>query len=84
MDEADDFYMQEMLQIKLDRWSIGRIVLTGDAPHAPSPISGMGTTCAITGAYILVCEFTRTPKNLIRAFEASESRLRPMVEKAQK
>ena len=85
MDEADNgFYMQEVLQIKLHKWSTGRVVVIGDAAYAPSPISGMGTTCAVTGAYVLAGEIARSPKNLSKAFDAYESKLRSMVEKAQK
>ena len=84
MDEANnDFYMQEVLQIKLHKWSTGRVVLLGDAAYAPSPISGMGTTCAITGAYVLAGEVARNPTNLCKAFDEYESKLRPMIEKAQ-
>ena len=83
MDEADDFYMQEVLQVKLDQWSRGRVVLVGDAAYAPTPISGMGTTCAVVGAYTLAGEIARNPKHLSKAFEAYESKIRPLIDRAQ-
>src|SRR5665213_2656868 len=42
MDQADDFYMQHVAQVKLPSWSRGRMAVLGDAGYCPSPISGMG------------------------------------------
>ena len=50
---APDFYFDEMSQIRMERWSRGRVVLLGDAAHGPSPLSGQGTTLAIVGAAAL-------------------------------
>lgn len=41
MQQANDFYMQKIAQVKLSQWSSGRTVLVGDAGYCPSPISGM-------------------------------------------
>ena len=83
MDAADDFYMQAVAQVKMrsESWSKGRVTLLGDAAFCPSPISGMGTTVAITGAYVLAGEIVRDVNG---AFERYESKMRPFVEKAQK
>lgn len=40
MRTAPDFYFDEMSQIKMDRWSHGRVVLVGDAGYCCSPLSG--------------------------------------------
>lgn len=56
MRTAPDFYFDEMSQIKMDRWSHGRVVLVGDAGYCCSPLSGQGTSVALLGAYILAGE----------------------------
>jgi len=84
MQHADDFYMQKVVQIKLPSWSKGRVVLAGDAGYCPSPISGMGTSTAIVGAYCLAGEIARSPSDLPAAFEAYENRMNKFVNIAQK
>jgi 2-polyprenyl-6-methoxyphenol hydroxylase-like FAD-dependent oxidoreductase len=37
-------------------WSSGRVTLVGDAGYCASPLSGMGTSLALVGAYILAGE----------------------------
>ena len=56
MRSAPDFYFDEMAQIKMARWSKGRVVLVGDAAYACSPLSGQSPTLALVGAYILAGE----------------------------
>ena len=56
MRQAPDFYFDEMSQIKMDRWSRGRVALVGDAGYCCSPLSGQGTSVALLGAYILAGE----------------------------
>jgi 2-polyprenyl-6-methoxyphenol hydroxylase-like FAD-dependent oxidoreductase len=53
MRNAPDFYFDEMSQIVMDHWSIGRVALVGDAAYCCSPLSGQGTSVALLGAYIL-------------------------------
>lgn len=56
MRTAPDFYFDEMSQIKMDRWSRGRVALVGDAGYCCSPLSGQGTSVALLGAYVLAGE----------------------------
>ena len=56
MRTAPDFYFDEMSQIKMERWSKGRVALVGDAAYCCSPLSGQGTSVAVLGAYILAGE----------------------------
>ncbi|OJZ67382.1 hypothetical protein BRW65_26235 [Mycobacterium paraffinicum] len=56
MRSAPDFYFDEMSQIKMDRWSKGKVALVGDAGYCCSPLSGQGTSVALLGAYILAGE----------------------------
>jgi 2-polyprenyl-6-methoxyphenol hydroxylase-like FAD-dependent oxidoreductase len=41
MKESKDFYMQQIAQVKMEKWSRGHVVLVGDAAYTPSPISGV-------------------------------------------
>lgn len=41
MRKADDFYMQQIAQVKMDTWVKGHVALVGDAAYCPSPISGV-------------------------------------------
>ncbi|MCA2241067.1 FAD-binding protein [Mycobacterium sp. WUMAC-067] len=56
MRTAPDFYFDEMSQIKMDRWSRGRVALVGDAGYCCSALSGQGTSVALLGAYVLAGE----------------------------
>ena len=62
MRTAPDFYFDEMSQIKMDRWSKGRVALVGDAGYCCSPLSGQGTSVALLGAYILAGELDERPR----------------------
>ena len=54
--EADDFYFDSFAQVHMPDWSSGRVTLVGDAGYCASPLSGMGTSLALVGAYILAGE----------------------------
>ena len=41
MKKAEDFYMQQIAQVKMDTWVKGHVALVGDAAYCPSPISGV-------------------------------------------
>ncbi|KAE9364308.1 hypothetical protein N431DRAFT_431189 [Stipitochalara longipes BDJ] len=82
--ESDDFYLQEVAQAKCETWSKGRVVLVGDTAYCPSPLSGMGTTAAIIGSYILAAEIVKHPDDHRSAFAAYEATLRPRIEDIQK
>ena len=49
---ADDFYFDSVSQVRLDRWSSGRVALAGDAGYAAGP-GGNGTGTAVVAAYVL-------------------------------
>jgi 2-polyprenyl-6-methoxyphenol hydroxylase-like FAD-dependent oxidoreductase len=53
MREADDVFFDAVSQIRLPRWSSGRVALVGDAAYAPSFLTGQGTSLALVGAYML-------------------------------
>jgi 2-polyprenyl-6-methoxyphenol hydroxylase-like FAD-dependent oxidoreductase len=67
---APDFYFDEMSQIKMDRWSRGRVALVGDAGYCCSPLSGQGTSVALLGAYILAGELKAASQGETVDYEA--------------
>jgi 2-polyprenyl-6-methoxyphenol hydroxylase-like FAD-dependent oxidoreductase len=95
MKAADDFYCERLGLVKLKSWSSGHVTLIGDAAHCPTAMSGMGTTCAMIGAYILAGEigkYCTQERNegkeegdgLAAALDRYEQRFRPFVEGMQK
>ncbi|XKK62579.1 FAD-dependent monooxygenase [Streptomyces sp. ARC32] len=53
LDDADDLFFDAVSQIRMPRWSSGRVALVGDAAHAPSFLTGQGTSLALIGAHHL-------------------------------
>lgn len=53
MRDADDLFFDSVSQIRMPRWSSGRVALVGDAAYAPSFLTGQGTSLALVGAYML-------------------------------
>ncbi|KAI1324331.1 hypothetical protein F5Y16DRAFT_381188 [Xylariaceae sp. FL0255] len=86
-----DFYATEIGQVHCPKLSNGRIVLLGDAGYTPSPITGMGTTLSLTGAWILAGELSskenRASKSggvdVLDALRAYETKVRPYIKKGQ-
>ena len=79
MREADDLFFDVISQIHLPRWSAGRVALVGDAAHAPSFLTGQGTSLALVGAYVLGHALATIPDHAA-AFAAYENRVRGFVE----
>src|SRR5205823_14334491 len=82
--DAPDFYFDAICQVHLDRWSRGRTVLLGDAGFCGSPLSGLGTSLAIVGAYVLAGELAVAGGDHRVAFARYESELRDYVRQCQK
>ncbi len=80
--DGAEVYFEAISQVQAPRWSVGRTAVLGDAAYCASPISGMGTSLALAGAYVLAGELaTRTDH--VSAFAAYESIMRPYVDQAQ-
>ncbi len=82
LDESE-VYFETIAQVRAPCWSSGRTALIGDAAYCASPISGMGTSLALTGAYVLAGELASRPDHR-RAFAEYEAIMRPYVEQAQR
>ncbi|OYN77479.1 FAD-binding domain [Mycolicibacterium sphagni] len=83
LDDVDDLYFDVVSQIKMDRWSRGRILLTGDAAACVSLLAGEGTGLAITESYVLAGELARANNDYRGAFDAYEARIRDLIEDKQ-
>lgn len=83
IDKNEDVYFDGISQIHAPKWFNGRAGIIGDAAYCPTPLSGMGATLAIVGAYLLAGELARHDQHE-DAFKAYEKRMRPFVEKIQK
>ncbi|WP_437904669.1 FAD-dependent monooxygenase [Sorangium sp. So ce327] len=79
LQEATDVFFDVVSQIRMPRWSKGRVALVGDAAHAPSFLSGQGTSTAMVGAYVLAGELA-THSDPGAAFASYERVMRPFVE----
>ncbi|KAI9656285.1 MAG: hypothetical protein M1821_004948 [Bathelium mastoideum] len=84
MKTTENFYCQEVVQVRTDVWSKGRVVLLADAAHCPSPMTAMGTTSAFVGSYVLAGEISQHSDNLSEAFTNYDKTLRPFVNEIQK
>ncbi|MDB5218296.1 MAG: FAD-binding monooxygenase [Myxococcaceae bacterium] len=83
MQGASDFVMDPLGQVHLDRWSRGRVVLLGDAGYCATPLTGLGTSLAVVGAYVLAGELASADGDHEVAFARYESALRRWVTKSQ-
>lgn len=83
MQDAPDFYFDRVAQVSMDSWSSGRTVLVGDAAYCPSPMSGMGTSLALVGAYVLAGELAAAHGDHRVAFARYEKEMREYVRRGQ-
>lgn len=91
LDEAStgNFYTHELAQVRMEAWHTGRVALVGDAGWAPTPFTGIGSTIALVGVYVLAGELARHTDedgtvDVPAALRAYDKRVRPYVTEAQK
>lgn len=83
LDADDDFYFDEVNQIRMPSWSTGRVALVGDAGYCVSPVAGMGGSMALIGAAGLGDALARHGSDHASAFRAYHEALRPFVDEVQ-
>lgn len=83
MRDASDFYFDLVAQVHMQRWTRGRVALLGDAAYSPSPVTGLGTTLALVGAYVLGGELARSNGAHSVAFARYDSVMRDYVKQCQ-
>lgn len=79
--DADPLFFDSITQIRLDKWSKGRVVLVGDAAWAGGPGNG-GTGLGMIGGYVLAGELA-TKSSHDTAFAAYEEAIRPAARMGQ-
>jgi 2-polyprenyl-6-methoxyphenol hydroxylase-like FAD-dependent oxidoreductase len=86
-DDADDFYFDAFVQVHMPTLSQGRVTLVGDAGYCASPLSGMGTSLALVGAYVLAGELgaanSLDAERIRTALARYESVMRPYIDRCQ-
>ncbi|GAA2546986.1 MULTISPECIES: FAD-dependent monooxygenase [Streptomyces] len=78
MRDADDLFFDTAGQIRMPRWSSGRVALVGDAAYAPSFLTGQGSSLALVGAYMLANALA-SHRDHTAAFAGYERGLREFV-----
>lgn len=84
MDDAEDFYFDELVRIDLGAPISGRIALLGDAASCGSPMTGMGTATALIGAYLLAARITTACGDLPGALARYADDIAPFAEAGKK
>lgn len=90
MFDSENFYCERLGLVKLDSWFNGNVALCGDAAYCPSPLTGMGTTSGLVGAYVLAGEISRhcgkvkeggkPTDGLDVAFKSYDDKFRPFID----
>ncbi|KAK1994136.1 FAD/NAD(P)-binding domain-containing protein [Colletotrichum falcatum] len=86
---SDDFYCERLSTVQLAFWCDERVALLGDAAYCPSAATGMGTTSAIVGAYVLAgeigkhCGRSGTKQAILAGLHGYEKQFRPFMEQVQ-
>lgn len=89
MMNSEDFYCEKIGLVKRSAWYQGHVALVGDAAYCPSSMTGMGTTSAVVGAYVLAGEIGKhcgseyNEGTLEMALKAYENKFRPFMDQVQ-
>ena len=84
LEKTPEFLFDSVHQVKMPRWSKGRVVLLGDAAWCPNLYSGMGASSALRGGAELGRALRENPDDLDAALDAWEAELRPFIRKHQR
>ncbi|HEU5276165.1 MAG TPA: FAD-binding domain [Xanthobacteraceae bacterium] len=81
---VDDLYFDRISQIRMDRWSRGRVALVGDAAFCVSLAAGQGSALAMAAAYVLAGELASAQGRHEQAFSRYEAVLRSFIDRKQR
>src|SRR5215471_16941525 len=84
LDRTESLYFDRVSQIRMERWSRGRVALVGDAAFCVSLMAGQGSALAITAAYVMAGEFIKASGRHEEAFRNYEALLRDYIGLKQK
>ena len=74
-------YMDPLLQIEMQKWHSGRVVVIGDAAHCMTLLSGQGASSAFSDASYL-CRSLLSDEPA-KAFQVLENTMRPSIQQMQ-
>ncbi|MBO0734260.1 MAG: FAD-binding domain [Methylocapsa sp.] len=83
LDRAQELYFDRVSQIRIGRWSRGRVALIGDAAFCVSLVAGQGTALTMISAYVLAGELAKANGRHEQAFAAYEALLRDYIGRKQ-
>ena len=84
LDGAQELYFDSVSQIRMNRWSKGRVALVGDAAFCVSLLAGQGSALAMISAYVLAGELSRANGRHEIAFKNYEAILRNYIHTKQR
>src|SRR5215469_2588577 len=84
LDRTENLYFDRVSQIRMERWSRGRVALVGDAAFCVSLMAGQGSALAITAAYVMAGELIKVSGRHEVAFRNYEAFLRGYIGSKQK
>jgi 2-polyprenyl-6-methoxyphenol hydroxylase-like FAD-dependent oxidoreductase len=84
LDPVSELYYDRVSQIRMPRWTQGRIALVGDAAFCVSLIAGQGSALAMVAAYVLAGELKNAGGNHRAAFDGYERLLSGFIAGKQK
>lgn len=70
--KPEHMYRDDIRKVRLEDWYRKRVVLAGDAEHAMTPISGLGSSMALEDAFVLYDELLAVDFEGARVSEALE------------
>lgn len=79
LQRAPDYVFDSVHQVKMPRWSVGRVALVGDAAWCLNLYSGMGASMSLRGGAALGTALQQHPDDLAAALDVWETRLRPAI-----
>ena len=83
--KKDQFiFSDEVAQIKMKKWTKGRVALIGDAAACPTLLTGQGAIMAMTEAYVLAHELLKSQGDHKKAFLRYEETLMPVLNEKMK
>ena len=84
MEKCHELYFDRVSQIRMERWSQGRVGLIGDAAFCPSLLAGQGTALAMIAAYVLAGELGTRNSPPEEALQRYQQLLHPFMLAKQK
>jgi 2-polyprenyl-6-methoxyphenol hydroxylase-like FAD-dependent oxidoreductase len=83
MRSACGFYFDLIAQVRVDRWTRGRVALLGDAGYSPAGVTALGTSLTLVGAHVLAGEIVRANGAYNVALARYQSVMRDYVKRCQ-